>query len=116
MDKGLGNRIFEFAVGVIKFCKSLNYSVENKIIINQVLRSATSVGANYEEAQGAITKADFRNKLKISLKEMRESSYWLKIIESIHIKDPKLTELIDESEELKKIIGTISYNTKKPNE
>ncbi len=67
MDEGLGNRIFDFAVNVIEFCRTLNYSVENKIIINQLIRSATSIGANYEEAQGGSSKADFRNKLKISL-------------------------------------------------
>ena len=112
MDEGLGKRIFDFAVGVIKFCKSLNYSVENKIIVNQVIRSATSVGANYEEAQGAASKADFRNKLKISLKEARETNYWLRIFKEIGIKTENLEELIDESEQLKRILGKICSSSR----
>ena len=55
MDEGLGNRIFDFVVSVVKFCRTLNYSIKNKIIINQLVKAATSIGANYEEAQGAIS-------------------------------------------------------------
>jgi len=112
MDEGLGNRIFDFAVNVIEFCRTLNYSVENKIIINQLIRSATSIGANYEEAQGGSSKADFRNKLKISLKEARETNYWLRIFKAIGIKHEKIDELIDESEQIKKILGKICSSSR----
>ncbi len=112
MDEGLGNRIFEFVVSVIQFCRTLNYSIENKIIVNQVIRSATSVGANYEEAQGGSSKADFRNKIKIALKEARETNYWLRIFKAIDIKDDSLDGLIGESEQLKRILGKISSSVR----
>ncbi|MDF1613079.1 four helix bundle protein [Stygiobacter electus] len=111
MDEGLGNRIFLFVVNIIKFCKTLNYSIENKVIINQLIKSATSVGANYEEAQGGSSKADFRNKIKISLKEIRETNYWLRILKAID-SDNKFDELIDESEQLKRILGKISSTSR----
>lgn len=113
MDKGLGNRIFVFVVDVIKFCRTLNYNIENKIIINQLVKSASSIGANYEEAQGGSSKADFRNKMKIALKEARETNYWLRIIKAIDIKEDKLEKLIDESDQLKRIIGKICSSSRK---
>ena len=79
MDKGLGKRLFEFAVRVIKYCRKLPNSKEYDIIKNQLIKSSTSSGANYEEAQGASSKPDFVYKVKISLKEMRESNYWIRI-------------------------------------
>ena len=112
MDEGLGNRIFDFVVKVINFCKELNYSVENKIIINQLLRSATSIGANYEESQGATSKADFRNKIRIALKEARETNYWLRVLKAIKVNNSILDNIIDESEQLKKILGKISSSSR----
>ncbi len=112
MDEGLGNRIFDFVLRVINFCKELNYSIENKIIINQLLRSATSIGANYEESQGATSKADFRNKIRIALKEARETNYWLRLLRAMKIINSSLDELVDESEQLKKILGKISSSSR----
>jgi len=51
MDDGLGERLFLFAVRTITFCKKLKYSVENKVLINQLIKSATSSGANYSPRQ-----------------------------------------------------------------
>jgi len=76
----LCERLFEFAVAVIEFLKTLPYSPENKTIRTQLSKSACSSGANYEEAQSGSSKADFTNKVRISLREMRESNYWLRII------------------------------------
>jgi four helix bundle protein len=112
----LSKRLFIFSVRTIKFLRTLPYETEYKIIRYQLIKSATSVGANYEEAQSASSKADFHNKVKISLKEMMESKYWLKIIDEIadnnHYKK-ELTWLINESIELNKILGTITNKTKK---
>ena len=68
----LCGRLFEFAVAVIKFLKIMPYSPENKTIRSQLSKSACSSGANYEEAQAGSSKADFTNKVRISLREMRE--------------------------------------------
>jgi four helix bundle protein len=105
----LCERLFEFAVKVIEFLKTLPYSPENKTIRTQLSKSACSSGANYEESQGGSSKADFSNKVRISLREMRESNYWLRIIKRTvkEVNGPDLDYLIKESGELKNILGSI---------
>jgi len=107
----LAERLFLFAVSVIKFIKKNENTPEFKIIKYQLTKAATSSGANYEESQAGSSTADFSNKVKISLKEMRESNYWLRLIKYSELclenhKD-ELENLIAESEELKKILGAI---------
>jgi len=62
MDEGLGQRLFDFAVRIIKFCRALPRGKEYEIIKYQLIKASTSSGANYEEAQGGISRADFFNK------------------------------------------------------
>lgn len=112
MDQGLGQRLFDFAVNVILFIRKLPQGKEYDVIKYQLSKSATSSGANYEEAQAASSKLDFKNKINISLREMRESNYWLKIVDKIYKKDEELDRLLKESEELKKILGSISSKFK----
>lgn len=112
----LSKRLFEFAVRCIKFLRTLSNATEYTIIKYQLVKCSTSSGANYEEAQGAISKADFHNKIKISLREMLESNYWLRVIKEIidiRIDKNELDWLINESNELDKILGTIANKTKK---
>ena len=113
MDEGLGERLFQFALKTIKFCKTIKYSIENKVLVNQLVKSATSSGANFEEAQSASSKADFKHKIDISLREMRESNYWLRIFKHLESTNSNLDFLIKESEELKKILGSISSKVAK---
>ena len=105
----LADRLFEFAVRVIEFLKTLPYSPENKTIRTQLSKSACSSGANYEESQGGSSKADFTNKVRLSLREMRESNYWLRIIERTvnEVDNKELNCLLKESHELKNILGSI---------
>ena len=106
-NNDLCERLFEFAVRVIKFLKDLPYSPENMTIRIQLSKSACSSGANYEEAQSGSSKADFTNKVRISLREMRESNYWLRIIKRTvpDVKKDDIDYLINESSELKNILG-----------
>lgn len=108
-QRDLDGRLFEFAVGVVEFLKLMPYSPENKVFRMQLTKSATSAGANYEEAQGGSSRADFVNKVRIALREMRESNYWLRIIKRTvdGIDGEVLDALIIESAELKKILGAI---------
>ncbi len=115
MDMGLGKRLFDFAVNVIKYCRKLPKSKEYDIIKNQLIKSSTSSGANYEEAQGASSKADFFNKINISLKEIRESNYWIRIVKEIKETDSELEFLFKESLELRSILGAISSKSTKRN-
>lgn len=112
----LSERLFNFAVRTLKFLRRLPDTPEFKIIRYQLSKSSTSSGANYEEAQAGSSKANFNNKVRISLREMRESNYWLRIIKATN-EDSKFDEdlawLINESVELKKILGTIVNKTRK---
>jgi four helix bundle protein len=98
----LCKRLFEVAVKVIEFLKTLHYAPENKTIRTQLSKSACSSGANYEESQAGSSKVDFANKVRISLREMRESNYWLRIIKRTvpEIDESEADYLIIESGEL----------------
>lgn len=112
----LSKRLFEFSVNTITFLRQLPNDPEYKIIKYQLVKSSTSSGANYEEAQGASSKADFHNKITISLREIKESNYWLRLLKRIILfeyDEKELSSLIEESYQLTKILGKISSKTKK---
>jgi four helix bundle protein len=81
------------------------------IIWRQLIKSSTSSGANYNEAQAAVSKADFTNKVGISLKEMRESNYWIRIIIEVFKDNQEWITLDKESQELMNILGSIYSKT-----
>jgi len=106
--RDLEKRTFNFAVEVIKFLKDIKYSKENEVVKYQLAKSATSIGANYEEAQGAYSKDDFKYKIGICFREAKETNYWIRIIKEANISSSKILDyLIKESEELKKIFSSI---------
>jgi four helix bundle protein len=76
----LEDRTAKFGEDVIDFCKSINQDAISKPIISQLIRSATSIGANYMEANGASSKQDFKNKIFICKKESQETKHWLRMI------------------------------------
>ncbi len=102
----------EFALNVIKVCKELRLAKCESALINQFLRSGTSIGANIREAFYAHGKADFVAKLQIALKECSESEYWIELlIESGYYNDK---ELLNKCVEVKRIL-IASINTAKEN-
>ena len=110
------DRLLDYGVAIIKICTRLNRTAIGKHIGNQLLRSGTSVGANYEEARGANSLSDFKYKLSITLKELRESLYWIKLLRISKIYNGELiNELHNETVELCKII-TCSLKTIKNKE
>ena len=105
-QRDLNERLLEYGARIIKLVESLPRSLVGKRIGDQLLRSGTSVGANYEEAQGAESKGDFAHKLQIALKEVRESNYWLRLLAKAGTLPPeRLTELIDESTQLRAMLS-----------
>jgi len=110
----LQNRLFRFSVDVIRRVRKLPKGVEYVVISRQLIRSSTSSGANYDEAQGAVSKADFTNKIGISLKEIRESNYWIRIIIEVLDNHEEWLSLNKESQELMKILGSIYTKTSTP--
>ncbi len=78
-------RIFLFGLSIIRFSEQLPHSQVGKILCNQLVRSGTSIGANMEEVTAASSKQDFIYKATISLREARESNYWLRLIKESRI-------------------------------
>ena len=103
---------FQFALDSINAYKIL-ISKNEYILSKQFLRSSTSIGANVNESQEAVSSADFINKLSIALKEARETIYWLKLLaESNYLEKEVYVKLIADCEEIMKIIRSIILTIK----
>ena len=104
----LEKRLLEYSVRIIKLIESLPNTKAGNHIAGQLLRSGTSPYPNHGEAQAAESPRDFIHKLRISLKELRESARWLKLIQQVPLltKPELLDEIILETEELIKIFVT----------
>ena len=108
MNYDLEERTAMFGIEVIRFCKNLKQNSINKSIINQIVRSATSVGANYMEANAASSKKDFKNKIHIFKKEAQETKHWLRMMaECEPNKKEELKNIWKECQELVLIFGKI---------
>jgi len=109
----LEDRTLEFGKRVIRMCKSLPSNIINDKLINQVMRSGTSIGANYREANETETKKDLQFRLRISRKEGKETIYWLElIVESNPGFKKRIEPLLQETVELVKIISSIIEKTR----
>lgn len=108
------DRTFEFSVRIVRLCRAMGHDPVNRVLGTQLLRSSTSVGANIEEAQAAQSKADFVSKTAIDLKEARESHYWLRLLSATDDKlTIRLTPLVQESREIRDILGAINSKARK---
>lgn len=110
----IGERVFLFAVRILKMTSALSKNEINIMLINQIIRCATSIGANIEEARGGHTKSDFTHGMNIAKKEARETIYWLKLIIEMNPSfSSRLNLLLQENEEIIKILTAI-VKTAKP--
>ena len=104
-----------FAVDIIGLCESLKERKKATAILNQLLRSGTSVGANIHEANYASSKADFINKFQIALKECYETEYWLEIFhDSKVLSDEEYSNMSSQCSKLRKLL-IASITTAKKN-
>ncbi len=106
-------RTFGFAVRVVKLVNRLPRTVAGIEIGEQVVRSATSVGSNVEEADAAESKRDFIHKMSIAHKEVRETRYWLRIIQAALLDEDEVRALIQESDDLVRILYAIVENARR---
>ena len=105
----LEERTATFGEAVIEFCKSLKQDAISKPIIVQLIRSATSVGANYTEANGASSRRDFSNKIFICKKEAQETKHWLRmLVTCFPEKKADIRPLWQEAQELTMIFQKIT--------
>jgi four helix bundle protein len=103
----LEERLIDFAVRIIKLAARLPKTPAGRHVSGQILRSGTSPAPNYGEARGAESSGDFTHKVRIVLKELNETSIWLRIIKrSELLKAELLTDIIQENSELCKIFAT----------
>jgi len=109
----LEDRTAKFGEQVIRFCKNLQQDSINKSIINQIVRSSTSIGANYMEANGASSKKDFKNKIFICKKETQETKHWLRMIANcVPERKEEIREIWKECQELTLIFQKITSSLK----
>lgn len=107
-------RIYQFVIRVINLAKQLPKTPENFILVNQITRSVTSMGANDQEADGTDSRKDFVAKYAIVRKEGKETNYWLRVISDTNVSfKPRMHNLTQEGKEIVKIVSAIMFNTKK---
>lgn len=105
----LEERTARFGEAVILLCKGIRQDAINRNIIDQLIRSATGIGANYMEANGASSRTDFRNKIYICKKEAQETKHWLRMLSScVPDKKNELRVLWQEAQELTMIFQKIT--------
>jgi len=108
MRYDLEERTLIFAKKIIGLCRTLSKNTVNFELVKQLVRAGSSIGANYREANGAASKKDFNNKIRISLKEAKETHYWLQlVIEANDEFQKRMEPLLQESLELIKIFSSI---------
>ena len=111
------DRTLKYSIRVVKFIKTISKSGNYDVLFNQLLRSATSVGANLREADSASSRKDFLNKVFIAKKEAQETEYWLEIVKGAELlhNDKNLEELgflIAECREIILVLAAIIRKTK----
>lgn len=112
--KDIHERIYQFVIRVINLTKMLPKTAQNLVLINQVVRSVTSMGANDQEADGTDSKKDFIAKYAIVRKEGKETNYWLRLIADTNPEYKiRMQDLLQEGKEIVKIVSTIMLNSKK---
>ena len=109
----LRQRTRAFAIGVVQFCRQLGNGDEQRIIRNQLLRSGTSVGANYRSTCRAKSRREFTAKIGVVIEELDESLFWLEILASLNVGDPQMQgTLSDEANQLLSIFVVTRHHTR----
>jgi four helix bundle protein len=101
----IADRLLRLAIGCLRLIETFPRTAMAKHIARQFTRACTSGGANYEEARGAESRADFAHKVLVSAKEVGETVYWLRVVANVPLsRSPALPVLIQEGRELVKIL------------
>ena len=108
----LEERTAKFGESIIRLCRRIKQDTISTPLIRQIVRSGTSIGANYMEANGASSKKDFRNKIFICKKECQETKHWLRmLVRCVPDKTGELRQLYTECQELTLIFQKITSST-----
>ncbi|MFA6016744.1 MAG: four helix bundle protein [Patescibacteria group bacterium] len=114
MKYQLEGRVEKFSENIIDLIKKVRINITNKNIVSQLIRSATSIGANYFEANGSSSKKDFINKIAIAKKEAIETQYWLRMLNKTDdYLEEEIIKLWDEAKQIGMILSKIISNVRK---
>ena len=106
VEQDISERLLDFSVRALKLVDRINTTAVGRHVGNQLMRSGTSAGAHYEEACGAVSKPDFVHRMQVTLKELRESVYWLKLLKKAELLAEKdIFPILQEADELVRIVG-----------
>ena len=108
----LEERTAKYAVDVFKFLRTLPHDVSTKVISYQLGKSASSIGANYHEANRSESRDDFIHKISIAVKEANESCYWFKVVAGLFGNSDELHRLAKETSELRNLLQSIHKGAK----
>ena len=112
-DNVVLDKSFDFAVRIVKLYKHLRYTVDERVLSTQVLKSGTSIGANIREALRSSSRKDFVAKMNISLKEAYETEYWLELLyKTEYISKKEYDSIFPQCRELTNILSQIILTTK----
>lgn len=110
----IADKSFDFAIDIVDLYKKLSTSNKNYVLLNQILRSGTSIGANVKEGLRGQSKKDFLAKMYIALKEADETEYWiLLLVKTGFIENDLGNEILNKCREISKILNSIIKTTKK---
>ena len=113
MQYDLEERTINFSKKIIALIKKIKINRLNENIVSQLLRSSTSVGANYREANAGVSRNDFRNKVYIVRKEIQETKYWIELLAEVNLEFKEdLRVLWKEANELSLIFSKITHSLK----
>lgn len=110
-DNLIQDRSFDFALAIVDLYKKL-IDQKEYVLSKQLLRSGTSIGANVEEVIAAYSRNDFLHKINLSLKEARESRFWLRLLNESDLTSIQVTDQLAESEEMIRILSAIVKTTR----
>ena len=111
--KIMDEKCMAFAVRIVNLCRFLKKEGKDSKTLDQLYRSGTSIGANFAEAECAVSTNDFISKLHISLKKCNESLFWLRLLNRLNDLDDKyFNSIYEDCEELKKLLVSIIKSTK----
>ena len=114
LSQDIRDRTFKQACAIATLAMKISGAPGPRRIADQLLRSATSVGANLEEAKAASSRRDFIHCIQVSLKESRETLYWLRLCVALQlVPGDLLSHLIDEADQVSRILGAIVVSAKR---
>jgi len=113
-QKDIQERVYQLVLRVIRLCRQLEGDSVGRVLLNQLLRAATAIGANLEEAQAAQSKKDFIAKMAIARKEAFETRYWLRLVkDSGALPAARMADILDECDQVAKVLSGIVLSAKK---